>query len=161
MTPLNSVRNRLVLLFFAITTAAVGFVYLYVVPQLRSSLTAERLTRLEGAAAHAQSTRVRAAMLRGPSQPKVRRMVRDIARRTDSRTTLLGLEQSAAGAVPAFVISDSARERTAVAPGTRPRRRRRSTGTVELLGGAPRGHGAGLLGDRGGDGRTAAVGAGR
>ena len=33
-TPLNSVRNRLVLLFFAITTAAVGFVYLYVVPQL-------------------------------------------------------------------------------------------------------------------------------
>ena len=33
--PLNSVRNRLVLLFFAITAAAVGFVYLYVVPQLR------------------------------------------------------------------------------------------------------------------------------
>ncbi len=32
--PLNSVRNRLVLLFFAITAAAVGFVYLYVVPQL-------------------------------------------------------------------------------------------------------------------------------
>ena len=32
--PLDSVRNRLVLLFFAITAAAVGFVYLYVVPQL-------------------------------------------------------------------------------------------------------------------------------
>ena len=44
---MSSVRNRLVLLFFAITAAAVGFVYLYVVPQLRSSLTAEKLRGLE------------------------------------------------------------------------------------------------------------------
>ena len=42
-SPLGSVRFRLVLFSFAITTAAVGFVYLYVVPQLSSSLTAERL----------------------------------------------------------------------------------------------------------------------
>ena len=46
-SPVNSVRNRLALLFFAITAAAVGFIYLYVVPQLRSSLTAEKLSRLE------------------------------------------------------------------------------------------------------------------
>ena len=44
---MNSVRNRLALLFFAITAAAVGFIYLYVVPQLRSGLTAEQLRRLE------------------------------------------------------------------------------------------------------------------
>ena len=62
--PLNSVRNRLVLLFFAITTGAVGFVYLYVVPQLRSSLTAEKLTRLEATAAE-QSERVARALERG------------------------------------------------------------------------------------------------
>ena len=31
----NTVRNRLLFLFFAITAAAIGFVYLYVVPQLR------------------------------------------------------------------------------------------------------------------------------
>ena len=48
---LNSVRNRLALLFFVITAAAVGFIYLYVVPQLRSSLTAEKLRRLEQVAA--------------------------------------------------------------------------------------------------------------
>ena len=46
-----SVRNRLLLLFFVITTAAVAFVYLYVVPQLDSSLTGEKLSRLEEAEA--------------------------------------------------------------------------------------------------------------
>ena len=45
---MNSVRTRLVLLFFAITAAAIGFVYLYVVPQLQSSLTSQKLQRLEG-----------------------------------------------------------------------------------------------------------------
>ena len=39
---LRSVRARLVLLSMAITGAAIGFIYLYVVPQLSSSLTAER-----------------------------------------------------------------------------------------------------------------------
>ena len=48
---MNSVRNRLALLFFVITAAAVGFIYLYVVPQLRTSLTAEKLRRLETVAA--------------------------------------------------------------------------------------------------------------
>jgi two-component system, OmpR family, sensor kinase len=113
--PLNSVRNRLVLLFFAITTAAVGFVYLYVVPQLRSSLTAEKLTRLEATAAE-QSERVARALERGASQSRLRRLAVDIAQETDARVTLLGLEEGEAGFAPAFVISDSELERTAVEP---------------------------------------------
>jgi signal transduction histidine kinase len=113
--PFNSVRNRLVLLFFAITTAAVGFVYLYVVPQLRTSLTAEKLTRLEGVAAE-QSERLSRAMERGASQAQLRRLVRDLAQETDSRVTLLGLQRGGAAAGPAFVISDSEGERTAVEP---------------------------------------------
>ena len=48
---MNRVRNRLAALFFVITAAAIGFVYLYVVPQLRSSLTSEKLDRLEQAGA--------------------------------------------------------------------------------------------------------------
>ena len=44
---LGSVRNRLAVLFFLIAAVAIGFIYLYVVPQLRSSLTAEKLSRLE------------------------------------------------------------------------------------------------------------------
>jgi two-component system, OmpR family, sensor kinase len=113
--PLNSVRNRLVLLFFAITTAAVGFVYLYVVPQLRSSLTAEKLTRLEATAAE-QSERVARALERGASQRRLRRLAVDIAQETDARVTLLGLEEGEAGFAPAFVISDSEFERTAIEP---------------------------------------------
>ena len=54
---MNSVRNRLALLIFVITAAAVGFIYLYVVPQLRSSLTAEKLRRLEQVAG-AQSSQL-------------------------------------------------------------------------------------------------------
>ena len=44
---LNTLRNRLVALITLITAAAIAFVYLYVVPQLESSLTAEKLRRLE------------------------------------------------------------------------------------------------------------------
>jgi two-component system, OmpR family, sensor kinase len=113
--PLNSVRNRLVLLFFAITTAAVGFVYLYVVPQLRSSLTAEKLIRLEAAATE-HSERVARAMNRGASQSRLRRLVRELAQRTDARVTLLGLERGDSGLAPAFVIGDSEFESTAVEP---------------------------------------------
>ncbi len=50
---MNRVRNRLAALFFVITAAAIGFVYLYVVPQLRSSLTSEKLDRLEQSGARA------------------------------------------------------------------------------------------------------------
>jgi two-component system, OmpR family, sensor kinase len=113
--PLNSVRNRLVLLFFAITTAAIGFVYLYVVPQLRSSLTAEKLTRLESAAAE-QSQRLTRAMEQGASQARLRRLVRDVAQETDARVTILGLRGGSIGLAPAFVVGDSGLERTAVEP---------------------------------------------
>ena len=44
---LNTLRNRLVVLITLITAGAIAFVYLYVVPQLESSLTAEKLRRLE------------------------------------------------------------------------------------------------------------------
>ena len=44
---LDTLRSRLVLLITVITAAAIAFVYLYVVPQLESSLTAEKLRRLE------------------------------------------------------------------------------------------------------------------
>lgn len=112
---LNTVRNRLVLLFFAITTAAIGFMYLYVVPQLRSSLTAEKLARLESAASE-HGARLARAMSRGSSQERLRRVVRQVARQSDARVTVLGLERGGAGHVPAFVVGDSELERTAVEP---------------------------------------------
>ena len=111
--PLNSVRNRLVLLFFAITAAAVVFVYLYVVPQLRSSLTAEKLHRLEAAAAD-QGPRLSSALHNGASEARMRRVVRNAAQQTESRVTVVGIPPDAAQ--PAFVIADSEFERDAVEP---------------------------------------------
>jgi signal transduction histidine kinase len=112
---MNSVRNKLALLFFVITAAAVGFIYLYVVPQLRSNLTAEKLRRLETVAA-TQSPSVEDAMRDGASQQRVLAVVRGIDQRTGARVTVLGVRTGVNGAVPAFVVADSEVERTAVSP---------------------------------------------
>ena len=109
---MNSVRNRLALLIFVITAAAVGFIYLYVVPQLRSSLTAEKLERLEQLAP-AQGARIRRAMRQGASESRLHSLARDIDQRTGSRVTVLGVR---AGAEPPFVIADSELERSALLP---------------------------------------------
>ena len=100
--PLGSVRNRLVLLFFAITTAAVGFVYLYVVPQLSSSLTADRLERLEQQGSE-ELDRLAAVVDRGLDQRELSTLVRRSAARVDARVTLLGVRDG----VPSFVVADS------------------------------------------------------
>ncbi len=113
---MNSVRNRLALLFFVITAAAVGFIYLYVVPQLRSSLTAEQLRRLERIGTE-QSPRLDAAMSARISQDRLRILLRAIDERSGSRVTVLGVREGADGPEPAFVVADSELERTAVAPG--------------------------------------------
>ena len=80
-------------LFFAITAAAVGFIYLYVVPQLRSSLTAEKLHRLEHAAARSQG-RLEAAMRAGAPEAELRALVRKLAQRSDARVTILGVREA-------------------------------------------------------------------
>jgi two-component system, OmpR family, sensor kinase len=110
---LGSVRNRLAVLFFVITAAAVGFIYLYVVPQLRSNLTAQKLQRLEQVAA-AESGRLDQAMRHGASQARVRRLVKVTAQRADARVTVLGVPPDPSDS--SFVIADSQLERTAALP---------------------------------------------
>jgi len=112
---LQSVRTRLVLLFFAITVAAVGFVYLYVVPQLRSSLTASKLERLEEVGI-SQGPRFSHALASAASQARLNRIVSATAQKADARATLLGVRGGPQGPRPEFVIADSEIERTAVAP---------------------------------------------
>jgi signal transduction histidine kinase len=110
----NTVRTRLVLLFFAITAAAIGFVYLYVVPQLRSSLTAQKLQTLEDVAI-AQGPRFSRALQRDVAGARLERLVRSSAQKGDARATLLGVQPGPQGPQPQFVIADSEIERTAVA----------------------------------------------
>jgi signal transduction histidine kinase len=111
----HSVRTRLVLLFFAITAAAIGFVYLYVVPQLRSTLTAEKLQRLEGVAI-SQSRQFSRALARPASQARLDRLLGSTAQKADARATLLGVRTGRQGPRPEFVVADSEIERTAIAP---------------------------------------------
>jgi two-component system OmpR family sensor kinase len=108
-----SVRNRLAVLFFVITAAAVGFIYLYVVPQLRSNLTAQKLQRLEEVAT-SESARLDRAMRQGESQAQIRHLVRDAAQRADARVTVLGVASNPDGSD--FVVADSEFERTAILP---------------------------------------------
>lgn len=108
---LDSVRTRLVLLFFAITATAIGFVYLYVVPQLSSRLESERLDRLEQQGSE-ELDRIRSAARRGLEQRELAALVRRTAADVDSRITLLGLREGE----PAFVIADSELESEALDP---------------------------------------------
>ena len=112
MPRLDTLRNRLLLLILGITAAAVGFIYLYVVPQLESSLTAEKLRRLERLGAD-EGPRLSAALETGASEPDVRRLVQRISQATESRVTLLAVPDPDGTDTP-FVITDSQGEPTAI-----------------------------------------------
>jgi signal transduction histidine kinase len=110
---LNTLRNRLVVLITLITAGAIAFVYLYVVPQLESSLTAEKLRRLERLGTE-QSPRLARALQSGTSQGQIAELVRSTAQSTESRVTLLAVRDAPGGPVPAFVVADSQGESTAI-----------------------------------------------
>ncbi|MFN2612194.1 MAG: sensor histidine kinase [Solirubrobacterales bacterium] len=111
---MNSLRNRLVLLIFAITAAAIGIVYLYVVPQLESSLTAEKLRRLETQSGDLTPA-LTSALEQHAAEETVSELVRQTAQRSDARVTLLAVDPRGEPA-PSFVIADSQDERTATLP---------------------------------------------
>jgi signal transduction histidine kinase len=110
---LNSLRNRLVLLITAITAAAIAFVYLYVVPQLESSLTAEKLRRLERLGTE-QGPRLARSLESGAPPQQVTDLVRAAGQSSEARVTLLAVRNGQSGPVPAFVVADSQEEATAI-----------------------------------------------
>jgi two-component system OmpR family sensor kinase len=111
-----SVRNRLLLLFFVITSSAVAFVYLYVVPQLDSSLTAEKLRGLERSGDTGVG-RIDAKMRSSVPQSDLQRVIAGVAERSEAdRVTVLGVGPSPSGPVPDFVVGDSEQEREAIIP---------------------------------------------
>jgi two-component system, OmpR family, sensor kinase len=110
---LNTLRNRLVVLITVITAAAIAFVYLYVVPQLESSLTADKLRRLERLGAE-QAPRLAEALAAGGTQEQIEELVRNTAQITESRVTLLAVRDQPGGPTPAFVIADSQAQATAI-----------------------------------------------
>ena len=141
VTSMNSVRNRLALLFFVITAAAVGFIYLYVVPQLRIEPDGREAAPPRDGRGRARARRIEDAMHRGASPQRVLALVREIDQRTGARVTVLGGPRRASpGDRPAFVVADSELERAAAVPdypaaATRPPAAERTASAVEGVGG--------------------------
>jgi hypothetical protein len=110
----GSVRGQLVALFSLITAAAIGFIYLYVVPQLSSSLSSERLRSLRDASTE-PTEELREIIGQGLPQAELQQAVLRLSQRAGgARLTVLGVRDGAQGPRPAFVVADSQVERTAL-----------------------------------------------
>ncbi|MDW5593299.1 HAMP domain-containing sensor histidine kinase [Conexibacter stalactiti] len=84
---MRSLRNRLAFLFFAITLAAIGVLYLYIAPQLETRLRDEKVTQLRAAALQSVNDIERVA---GSEQraDAVEAAVRRAGERANARVTL-------------------------------------------------------------------------
>jgi signal transduction histidine kinase len=87
-----SLRNRLVLIIFAVTLLAVGGLYLYVAPGLQSRLIGTKLDEL-AASAWGHSGQIRRTVGSSTSQPAVQELVVRIAGATGDRVTLLSVNE--------------------------------------------------------------------
>ena len=99
MTPrprLRSLRNKLALVFFAITGAALAVIYVSVVTQPESNLQERRLRDLELVAGIYQS-QLEALPRREERKGEIARTVRGVAEATDSNVTLFYWDESPVG----------------------------------------------------------------
>ena len=105
----RSLRNKLALLFFAITATAFGVIYFYVVPQLESNLEERKLSDLRRTATAARPTLEALMGRRDITAGELDRRVRGVADASSARVTLLGAQRSAGSGqgLRFFVITDS------------------------------------------------------
>jgi len=104
---LRSLKNKLALLFFAITGLSFAVIYFYVVPQLESNLTAKVTDDLERRA-RAFAPQLEAAV--GANEINVTdldSLVRDVADKANARVTLFGVQRGNEPGPPLFSITDS------------------------------------------------------
>jgi two-component system, OmpR family, sensor kinase len=128
MTPgIRSLRNKLALLFFGITAAALGLIYFIVIPQLEQNLEQEQMSDLRRVARGAESSLetligrgdIRAAQLDG--------RVRSTADAAGARLTLLSVQRSEDGRTLFFPLSDSHQQRDLPGNGALVRRAARTS----------------------------------
>jgi two-component system OmpR family sensor kinase len=93
---LRSLRNKLALVFFAITGAALAVIYFSVVTQPESNLEERRLRDLELVSSIYQPT-LEGLLVGSPSTRQIERRVREVAEATDSNVTLFEWEESPVG----------------------------------------------------------------
>ncbi len=106
---MRSLRNRLAFLFFAITLAAIGALYLYIAPQLESRLRNEKLAQLETAAS-TTGRGIADTIGSDLDEEAVRNAVRDAADKASARVTLFHVSKLAGRAQIDFMrpAADSA-----------------------------------------------------
>ena len=93
---MRSLRNRLALMFFAITFVAIAVLYLYVAPGLQTRLINEKLNALSAAAAR-YSASISATVGNSYLPPVVRLRVDTAALASGNRVALLSVAQTSAG----------------------------------------------------------------
>ena len=92
----HSLRNRLALVFFAITLVAIAALYLYVAPGLRTRLLNERMSEL-AAAARTDSAQIARTVGSTAPEPVVRSRIDAAALASGDRVTLLLVSRTPAG----------------------------------------------------------------
>jgi len=96
MIPLRSLRNKVAILFFLITTAAFAAIYFIVLPQLEQNLKERRLASLEAEVKAAKPV-LEALVFGDLSTKEVERRARAVSDSTDARVTLLDWDVSHKG----------------------------------------------------------------
>jgi two-component system, OmpR family, sensor kinase len=108
---IRSLRNKLALLFFAITAAALGLTYFIVMPELEQNLEREQMADLRRVARGAEPS-LETLIGRGDIRARdLDRQVRSVADAAGARLTLLSVQRSAGGRALFFPLSDSREQR--------------------------------------------------
>jgi signal transduction histidine kinase len=113
--PLRSLRNKLALLFFAVTALALAVVVFFFLPQLEQKIVDQKLGELRKVAL-ASSPRLQRVVGSEVNSAARDKLVRAISDRTSARVTLLGVQQSSAPVPPRFYIATDSNQLAAVAP---------------------------------------------
>jgi two-component system, OmpR family, sensor kinase len=115
LRPLRSLRNRLALLFFAITAVALATVVFVFLPQLESQIVDQKLGELRKAAL-GSAPQLENVVGTEVTSEGVSSLVRGISDRSNSRVTLLGVQQSTTQVTPRFYVITDSNQSTAVRP---------------------------------------------
>src|SRR3954464_5738938 len=115
LRPLRSLRNRLALLFFAVTALALAPLVFVFLPQLEAQIVDQKLGELRKSAL-AAAPRLEQVVGSEVTAQGVTALVRGISDRANSRVTLLGVQQSSTRAAPRFYVISDSNQSSAVTP---------------------------------------------
>jgi two-component system, OmpR family, sensor kinase len=112
LSRLSSLRDKLTLLFFAVTAGAFAVLYFIVVPELESNLRQQKLDDIARVAAGSRARLDTLTRNRYIPADRLNRSVRAVADAADARVTLYGVQQALGrGGDSFYAMTDSREER--------------------------------------------------